>query len=161
MGESLGFFALPAQAQPALCQQEGPFSPHDRPVLVRVEVGPRDGSVQLCLFANRRLYPTRKAIWIRTACLAAAQRFSLKPAGSRWTNRTQRYRLNPCRTHSPGRTGISSFKSSPSLWAAAAAAWEFSSLRFIRLSCFKIGTCAYEPSARCATRRSWGRAGEL
>lgn len=55
------------------------------------------GSVQLCLFANRRQFPTRKAIWIRTACLAAAQRFSLKPAGSRWINRTQRYRLNPCK----------------------------------------------------------------
>lgn len=53
-------------------------------------------SVQLCLFANRLQYPTRKAIWIRTVCLAAAQRFSLKPAGSRWINRTQRYRLNPC-----------------------------------------------------------------
>lgn len=55
------------------------------------------GSVQLCLFANRRLFPTRKAIWIRTACLAAAQRFSLKPAGNRWINRIQRYRLNPCK----------------------------------------------------------------
>lgn len=53
-------------------------------------------SVQLCLFANRLQFPTRKAIWIRTVCLAAAQRFSLKPAGSRWINRTRRYRLSPC-----------------------------------------------------------------
>lgn len=53
-------------------------------------------SVQLCLFANRLQSPTRKAIWIRTVCLAAAQRFSLKPAGSRWINRTRRYRLSPC-----------------------------------------------------------------
>jgi len=69
--------------------------PHVWPGLVGVEVGLWEGSVQLCLFANRLLFPTRKAIWIRTACLAAAQRFSLKPAGSRWINRTQRYRLNP------------------------------------------------------------------
>lgn len=71
--------------------------PHDCPVFICVEAGIREGSVQLCLFANRLLYPTRKAIWIRTACLAAAQRFSLKPAGNRWINRTQRYRLNPCK----------------------------------------------------------------
>lgn len=57
----------------------------------------------MCLFANRLQSPTRKAIWIRTVCLAAAQRFSLKPAGSRWINRTQRYRLSPCSACHPYR----------------------------------------------------------
>lgn len=72
--------------------------PHQCPAFTCVAGGIWGGSVQLCLFANRLLYPTRKAIWIRTVCLAAAQRFSLKPAGSRWINRTQRYRLNPCQS---------------------------------------------------------------
>lgn len=122
-------------------------------LLVHVEVGVCAGSVQLCLFANRLQYPTRKAIWIRTACLTAAQRFSLKPAGSRWINRTQRYRLNTCLWYS-------SLFPSVRTWSPqhcyATAPWshtnscKLSPLPTLITNTLKICTCAVEPSTvRC------------
>lgn len=126
-----------------------PTPPHHRPVSVCMEAGIREGSVQLCLFANRLLYPTRKAIWIRTACLAAAQRFSLKPAGSRWINRTQRYRLNPCKSLVlPVGWDIDN-SSYPTAFGRVPLLVNYLPCVSLVSRTLNISTCAYEPSAVC------------